>query len=307
MREVIFSVVAAMAVGSAAAYTFGESRSAASTEIFGYDQATLPDAGTELRTDAFVTITGTNETFHLDDLSVRGYNRAVGTAGAFNLYVMKYEKEGDVGRIVVDRDEQGRELRFYWYDVPKNAQANLVRAPGWYDADGIRRWENLEFRPGQSFTVQGNGLKLETFGLVLDTEVRVKVPCDQYVAVGQGWAKHANLCDIAMESDGKSNIGGGVVLQTLKPSMGRASAYYWFNVTNDYPSADLRYREPGWYWDNLSKTNRYTRESGVAFDMGRAFWVQGYMANEGEARIECEFILPKLQLFMKDYEPWSEQ
>ena len=311
MREVIFSVVAAMAVGSAAAYTFGESRSAASTEIFGYDQATMPKAGVELRTDAFVTITGTDKTFHLDDLSVRGYDRALGTAGSFSFFVMTYVTEGDVSYVAIGRDAKGRELRFYWYDIPPTgnpliAQAHLEREPGWYDADGQNRWENLEFQPGQAFAVQGNGLKFETFGLVLDTEMRVKVPANTYVAVGQGWAKHANLCDITMESDGKNNIGGGVVLQTLKPSMEREKNYYWCNVTNGVTSADRSYREPGWYWDN-TKTSLYTRVSGVAFDMGRAFWIQGYQANPGEPAVECEFTLPRLQLFMKEYEPWSEQ
>lgn len=302
IARVMAAVAAAMVVGSAAAYTFGTSRSAASTEIFGYDQTTLPKTGMELRTDAFVTLSDTNKTFHLDDLSVRGYNRTLGTAGAFSLSVVAYENNA----VEVVCDGQGRKLQFYWYDIPQNSQADLVREPGWYDADGLNRWENLEFQPGQAFAVQGNGLKLETFGLVLDTEVRVKVPANQYVAVGQGWAKHANLCDITMESDGKNNIGGGVVLQTLKPSMERENSYYWCNVTNGITSADRSYREPGWYWDN-TKTSLYTRVSGVAFDMGRAFWVQGYQANPGEPAVECEFVLPRLQLFMEDYEPWSEQ
>ena len=304
--ELAVLLAAALAAGSGWAYTFGESRSAASTEIFGYDQAKMPKAGVELRTDAFVTITDTNKTFHLDDLSVRGYNRAFGTAGVFNFFVMTYVTEGDVSYVTVGRDASGRELRFYWYDVPQNSQANLVRAPGWYDADGLNRWENLEFQPGQAFAVQGNGLEFETFGLVLDTEMRVKVPANTYVAVGQSWAKHANLCDIRMENDGAHDIGGGVVLQTLNADLTREKAYYWYSVTNGIASADLRYREPGWY-AGVSKSSRYDRESGVAFDMGRAFWVQGYQANAGEPGVECEYVLPRLQLFMKDYEPWSEQ
>ena len=307
MREKIVRVVlllaAALAAGGAGAYTFGSSRTAASTEIFGYDYAAMPKTGIELRTDAFVTITGTNRTFHLYDLRVRGYNREIGTAGAFTLF----EVVNSNGTVEVVRDANGRELKFFWYDIPQNIQPNLVRDPGWYDADGIERWENLEFGPGQSFAVQGNGLTLETFGLVLDTEVRMKVPANQYVAIGQGWAKHANLCDIAMESDGLNNIGGGVVLQTLKPSMDRENAYYWCSVTNAYPRDHRRYREPGWYASNETKDALYTRESGIAFDMGRAFWVQGYMANVGEPGVDCEYVLPRLQLFMKDYEPWSEQ
>ena len=309
--RLMVAVAAAMVAGSAAAYTFGESRSAASTEIFGYDQATLPKAGVELRTDAFVTITGTNKTFHLDDLSVRGYDRSLGTAGSFSFFVMTYVTEGDVSYVTIGRDAKGRELRFYWYDIPPTdnpliAQARLEREPGWYDADGVNRWENLEFQPGQAFAVQGNGLKFETFGLVLDTEMRIKVSANTYVAVGQSWAKHANLCDIRMENDGAHDIGGGVVLQTLNADLTREKAYYWYSVTNGIVSADLRYRAPGWY-AGTTKASRYTRESGVAFDMGRAFWVQGYQANAGEPGVECEYVLPRLQLFMKDYEPWSEQ
>ena len=303
LKSAFCAIGSLLVAGSAAAYTFGERRSAVSTEIFGYDHATLPKAGNELRTDAFVTITGTDKTFHLYDLSVRGYNRTVGSAGVFSLCVMEVVK----GRAEIVRDDKGRELRFYWYDVPKGKQENLAREPGWYDVDGRTRWENLEFQPGQSFTVQGGGLTLETFGLVLDTEVRVKVPCNRYVPVGQGWAKHANLCDISIDGNGPNNINGGVVLRTLKPSMERENAYYWFCVTNGCGSADDEYRDPGWYASNVSKDDRYTCESGVAFDMGRAFLVQGYMANEGEAQVDCEFVLPKLQLNMKDYEPWSEQ
>lgn len=298
----VFSAVMMLAAGSASAYALGERRSVASTEIFGYDQATLPRSGVELRTDVFVTITGTNKTFHLDDLSVRGYERSAGTAGAFSVGVMEIVN----GRAAIARDGQGRELKFHWYDVPQNVQTNLVRTPGWYDADGKTRWENLEFQPGQSFVVQGSGLKLETFGLVLDAEMRMKVPCNRFVAVGQGWAKHANLCDMSIEGRRTNNVAGGVVLQTLLPSLECEKSYFWYSVTNGVSSESDDYREPGWYAD-ASKTGRYARDSGIAFDMGRAFWVRGCQADGDEAQGDCEYVLPKLRLFMKDYEPWSEQ
>lgn len=301
------AICSLLVAGGAAAYAQGENRSAASTEIFGYDWATTPASGVELRTDAFETVNGTNRVFHLDDLSVRGYDPAVGTAGVFSFCVIEIEN----GQAEAVRDKKGRELRFYWYDVPPGAdseqpQTRLVRAPGWYDADGTNRWENLEFQPSQAFAVQGNGLKFETFGVVPDTEVRVKVPGNRSVAVGQGWAKHANLCDIAMEGVGADNIADGIMLQTLNPDMTLGKAYHWYAVTNGVDAADPRYRVPGWYAD-ASKDGLYTRESGVAFDMGRAFLLQGCGDEPGEAQVDCEFVLPTLQLFMKDYEPWSEQ
>jgi len=258
---------------SAFGYTFGTSRHAASTEIFGYDRATLPKVGNELRTDAFVTLTNalTDKTFHLDDLRVLGYDRGKGTAGAFWFYVMV--KRGN-GQVVPETDAKGRELSFYWYDTPKP-----LRAPGWYDSDGSHRWENLTFSTGQAFNFQGNGLVLETNGLVLDTAASVPVPANTSVAVGNCWAKHVNLCDMTIDGNGTNDISGGITLQTLTPSMGRESCYYWSNVTNVVKFADER-RLPGWY-AGIADTKGYRAEDGIRFDMGRAFWIQGYQANSG--------------------------
>jgi len=272
-------------------YTFGTSRHAASTEIFGYDRATLPTSGRELRTDAFVTLTNAvaDKTFHLDDLRVLGYNRRTGTAGAFSFFVMVRRGNGPVEP---DKDAEGRELSFYWYDTPEP-----FRAPGWYDCDGGKRWENLKFDPGQAFCFQGDGLVLETNGLVLDTAAGIPVPANTSVAVGNCWAKHVNLCEMKIDGNGRSNIAGGITLQTLTYALGRESRYSWYCVTNDVESADER-RDPGWYASN-GKDTKYSDKDGILFDMGKAFWVQGCQSNPGEPAVDTELSYPKLKLNVK--------
>jgi len=280
-------------------YTFGTSRHAASTEIFGYDRATLPETGSELRTDAFITLTnkvGTN-TFHLDDLRVLGYDRTIGSAGTFKFRVLIKKGDGD---IVTDRDDKDRELVFYWYDTP-----SPLREPGWYDSDGLTRWENLSFAAGQAFAFEGGGLVLETNGLVLDTAAKIDLPSNTSVALGNCWAKSINLCDMTITGNGTKNIAGGITLETLSNDLSRASCYYWYNVTNNAIAA--AYRVPGWY-ASTSKKSKYTPESGVTFDMGKAFWLKGFQTASSESAVNTVLSYPKLALNVAerdDVQDWS--
>ena len=300
--KVAGSVLALLISVHAKGYAFGSSRSAASTEIFGYDRATLPRTGRAIRTDAFVSIASTERTFRLGDLRVLGAVPGTpGAAGAFSFYVADFSS----GRALPQVDEQGRALEFHWYDIQSDDPA-LAREPGWYDADGKVRWDDdYSFRPGQAFMMQGDGLVLETNGQVLDVELRWPVPHNSYVLVGQPWAKHANLCELKVAGNGEHNIGGGVNLQTLLPSLRTESLYPWFDVTHGVAAGDPAYRTPGFYRDNTQRTPIAETE-GIRFDLGGGFFVQGYQANKGEPAPDCELVLPKLELKMNDYQPEAE-
>ena len=206
----------------------------------------------------FMKVSGGTDQFKLSDLIVTGYSNDDGAWGELKLTVLN-----SYG--MADTDDNGNKMNYYWFD-------NEESAAGWYDSDGLVKWdsENIIFEAGQAFWVQGEGLTVQGSGAVNFAPVTVETNAGGNTPIANPYPVAITLADISVSGYSTDDGAWGELKMTVLNSYGMADTdadgnkmnYYWF---------DNEETATGWY----DSDGAVQWSESTSFPAGQGFWIQG--------------------------------